>query len=199
MEVSQFFSSTESAPYTMGCEGDVHCVVTFWWGNTAPHCTSKADGKCCLLLLLLHIPAAPPSSSAQEKTMTLGGTEPHHSSWQCKESHRCFCHEPLAPLAMEDSGTSTILTSKLMPCDLFRSFVVCSGAKESGVRKITGSYRTYSFPGKTAALVSKLRWKTFLRQNFSLGSCACSEEPAFGQNTLMMMMMIFHCIIVCKT
>ena len=25
---------------------------------------------------------APPSSSVQEKTTTLGGTEPHHSSWQ---------------------------------------------------------------------------------------------------------------------
>ena len=29
--------------------------------------------------LELHIPAAPPSSSAQEKTMSLYGTEPHHS------------------------------------------------------------------------------------------------------------------------
>ena len=45
----------------------------------------------------------------QKKTTTLGGTEPHHSSWQCKESH-CCCHEPLAPLAMGDSGTSTVLT-----------------------------------------------------------------------------------------
>ena len=45
----------------------------------------------------------------QEKTITLGGTEPHHSSWQCKESHH-WCHGPLAPLAMGDSGTSTVLT-----------------------------------------------------------------------------------------
>ena len=44
----------------------------------------------------------------QEKT-TIGGTEPHHSSWQCKESHHC-CHGPLAPLAMGDSGTPTLLT-----------------------------------------------------------------------------------------
>ena len=36
-------------------------------------------------------------------------TEPHHSSWQCKESYRCCCHGPPAPLAMGDSGTSTIL------------------------------------------------------------------------------------------
>ena len=30
----------------------------------------------------------------QEKMTTLGGTEPHHSSWQCKESHSC-CHDHL--------------------------------------------------------------------------------------------------------
>ena len=29
----------------------------------------------------------------------------------------------------------------------------CSDAKESGVRKVMGSYRTYSISGKTAALV----------------------------------------------
>ena len=28
-----------------------------------------------------------------------------------------------------------------------------------------------------------LRWKTYLRQNCSLGFSACSEGPAFGQNT----------------
>ena len=59
-------------------------VLFLWhiWGNTAPCCTSKADDKFCILL---HVPAAPPSSSTQEKTMTLGGTELHRSSWQCKE------------------------------------------------------------------------------------------------------------------
>ena len=31
-----------------------------------------------------------------------------------------------------------------------------------------------------------LPWKTCLRQNYSLGSCACSEGPALGQNSLMM-------------
>ena len=45
----------------------------------------------------------------QEKTTTVGGTEPHHSSWQCKESRYC-CHGPLVLLAMGDSGTSTVLT-----------------------------------------------------------------------------------------
>ena len=46
----------------------------------------------------------------QEKTTALGGTEPHHSSWQSKESERCCCCGLLAPLAMGDSGTSTVLT-----------------------------------------------------------------------------------------
>ena len=45
----------------------------------------------------------------QEKTTTLGGTESHHFSWQCKESHSC-CHGHLAPLTMGNSGTPTVLT-----------------------------------------------------------------------------------------
>ena len=42
-----------------------------------------------------------------------------------------------------------------------------------------------------------LWWKTCLRQNCNLGSYACSEGPAFGQNTLMMMMMIMMTIVSC--
>ena len=45
---------------------------------------------------------------------------------------------------------STLLTSTLVPVGSFR---VCSDTKESGVRKATGSYLTYSIPSKTAALV----------------------------------------------
>ena len=38
-------------------------------------------------------------------------------------------------------------------------------------------------PSKTAQpWILSLRWKTCLRQNFSLGFSACSEGPAFGQN-----------------
>ena len=70
-------------------EGDINPGVWHWWGNTAPSCTSKADGK---RYLLLHVPAVPSSPSAQEKTTTLGGTKLHHSSWQWKESRRCCCH-----------------------------------------------------------------------------------------------------------
>ena len=50
----------------------------------------------------------------QEKVKT-GATKPHHSSWQCKESHRC-CRGPLAPLTMRDSATSTLFTDT-SPCD----------------------------------------------------------------------------------
>ena len=107
MDASRFALSKESVPYTMCCKGDIQCGVRHSWGNTAPRCTSKRDGK---RSLLLHFPASPPFSSAQEKTTKLGGTESHHSSWQCKEPHRCCCHGPLAPLEMGDSGISTVLT-----------------------------------------------------------------------------------------
>ena len=70
------------------------------------------------------------------------------------------------------------------------------------MQKAMGSYCIYSIPCKTAALVPEfavedlplaklqpwflsLQWKTCLWQNCSLGSCACSERPALGQNILM--------------
>ena len=108
MKVSQFSSSKGSSLYTTCCEGDVHCgILWYWWGNTTPCCTSMADGKYCLLL---YVPAAPPSSSAQEKMTTLGSIESYHSSWQGKESDRCCCHGPFAPLVMGDSGTFNVLS-----------------------------------------------------------------------------------------
>ena len=51
------------------------------------------------------------------------------------------------------------------------------------MRKAVGSYRTNSVPGKTAALIPEFEGKTCLRQNCSLGYCACSEGPALGENT----------------
>ena len=118
MEASQFFSSKESAPSTMCCEDNVYCDVWDRRGNTAPCCTSKADSKHCLLL---HVPAAPPSSSAQEKMMILDGTETHHSSWQCKESHPYCCHGPLVLLAMGESGTATVLTRYMISLPIERT------------------------------------------------------------------------------
>ena len=98
MEASRFSSSRESALYTMCCEGDAHCGVWHGWGNTAPLFIFKANGKRCLLL---HVPAVSHSCSAQEKTTTLGGTELHYSSWQCKESHlwhwEILEHPPYSP------------------------------------------------------------------------------------------------------
>ena len=94
MEVaaSRFSSSKESAPYTMFCEGDVHSGVLHWWGNTLLRRTSKEDDERCLLL---YAHAALPLFSAQEKSVSLCGKEPYHSSCQCKESHRYWYHGPL--------------------------------------------------------------------------------------------------------
>ena len=51
---------------------------------------------------------------------------------------------------------STLLTSTLLPLGFFKYFKICSVAKgRVGVRKATGSYRTCSVHGKTAALVSE--------------------------------------------
>ena len=87
MKASRFSSSNESALYTMCCECDVHCGVRHWWGNTAPRCTSKAEGK---RYIQLQVPA-PPSSSAQEKTTALSvvRVEAHHSSLQCNLQVAC--------------------------------------------------------------------------------------------------------------
>ena len=64
--------------------------------------------------------------------------------------------------------------------DLLRSVQML---KRDGVRKATGSYRTYSFLCKISALVPEFAVETSVRQNCNLGSCACSEGPALGQNT----------------
>ena len=73
--------------------------------------------------------------------------------------------------------------------DLFRSFWVCSDAKE---RVGFGKQREATAPIKSLVELQpwflSLRWKTCLRQNCRPGSCTCSEGPALGQNTLMMMM-----------
>ena len=76
---------------------------------------------------------------------------------------------------------STLLTSSLVPLG---SFQVCSDAKE---RVGCGKQREATAPIKSLAKLQpwflSLRWKTCLRQNCSLGFFACSEGPAFGQNT----------------
>ena len=62
------------------------------------------------------------------------------------------------------------------------------------LRKATGSYRTYSVPGKTAVLVSEFAVEELPSAELQvLDSGVCSERPAVVQNTLMM---IFYCIII---
>ena len=56
--------------------------------------------------------------------------------------------------------------------DLLRSVKML---KREWVRKATGSYRTYSIPGKTAVLVSGIAVEDLPRQN-------CSLSSALGQN-----------------
>ena len=52
------------------------------------------------------------------------------------------------------------------------------------MRKTTGSYPTYSIPGKSAALVPEFEVENLPSAELhSLGFSACSEGPAFGQNT----------------
>ena len=79
---------------------------------------------------------------------------------------------------------STLLTSTLCPWDLFRSFKVCSDVKErvgwGKQREITAAIQKLV---KLESWFLCLRWKTCLRQNCSLGSCACSDGLALGQNT----------------
>ena len=78
--------------------------------------------------------------------------------------------------------------------DLLRSVQML---KREWVKKATKSYRNYSSLVKLQPWFQSLWWKTCLRQNCSLGFCACSEGPALGQNTqMMMMMMIFTNFVV---
>ena len=82
---------------------------------------------------------------------------------------------------------SILLTSMLVPPgifpDLLRSVQMLKrewGAERNGKLLLV----------KLQPCILSLQWKACLRQNCSLGSCACSKEPALGQNTLMMMMMM---------
>ena len=75
------------------------------------------------------------------------------------------------------------------PLGSFRSFKVYSDAKERvGCEKQREATAPVQSLVKLQPCLPSLRWKTCLRQNCSLDSCACSEEPALGKNTLMIMM-----------
>ena len=83
----------------------------------------------------------------------------------------------------------TLLISSLVPLGSFKG---CSGAKE---RMGCGKQREATAPiqslVKLQPWILSLWWKTCLRQNCSLGSCACSERPDLGEKTLIVMMIYF--------
>ena len=87
---------------------------------------------------------------------------------------------------------STLLASTLVPLGSFQIFKVCSDAKER-----VGCERQREATAPIQSLVKlqpwflSLRWKTCLQQNCSLGSCASTERPALGQDTLMMIYIEF--------
>ena len=66
----------------------------------------------------------------------------------------------------------------------FRTSKVCSNAKER-----VGKQRVATEPIQSLVKLQcwfmSLRWKTCLRQCCKLGSYACIERPALGQNTLL--------------
>ena len=68
------------------------------------------------------------------------------------------------------------------PWNLFRSFKVCSDAKESGVQKATGNYLTYSSLVKLQPRFLSLQWKICLWTELQ-SSWVFTEGSAFGQNT----------------
>ena len=84
-----------------------------------------------------------------------------------------------------------LLTSTCKPWDLFTLFKICSDAKEreSGMRKATESYGTYSSLVKLQPWFLSLRWRTAFEQNCSPGTWVCSKKPALGQNTLMIILL----------
>ena len=97
---------------------------------------------------------------------------------------------------------STLLTSMLVPLG---SFKICSDAKERvGCRKQWEATSPIQSLVKLQPWFLSLRWKTCLWQNCSLGSCACIEGPALGQNTLMMMISLLvapsglKCVLACQ-
>ena len=68
--------------------------------------------------------------------------------------------------------------------------------RERDVREAMGSYRTYSSLIKLQSWFLSLRCKTCLRQNYSIGSCACSEGPALCQNTMIYYIVLLYYIIL---
>ena len=88
---------------------------------------------------------------------------------------------------------STVPTSSLVFLVYFQIFEICSDAKE---RVGYGKQREANAPIQSLVKLQpwflSLRWKTCLRQNCCLSSCACSKGPALGQNILMIIITCFN-------
>ena len=94
------------------------------------------------------------------------------------------------------------LTSTLVPLglgtfsELLRSIQMLKRERERererGLRRATeGTTAPIQSMVKVQPWFLSLRWKTCLRQNYSLSSCDCSEGPGLRQNTLIMMTYIY--------
>ena len=68
--------------------------------------------------------------------------------------------------------------------------------KESGMRKETGSQRTYSIPGKTAALVPEFAEEDLPSSELQPRYLRLHSRTCLGKNTLMMMMMMMMMMMI---
>ena len=114
-----------------------------------------------------------------------------------------WCLTPVANFGSPEGPVSQIHSPHLLvgaPGIFFRSFKVSSDAKERvGCRKQWEATAPIRSLVKLQPSFLSLQWKTCLRQNCSLGFSACSEGPAFGQNTLMMIRVYEKCHSACKS
>ena len=175
MEASQSSWSKESAPYTMCCEVYVHCGVWHRWDNTAPHCISKADGKCCLLL---HVPAAHPRPALRRKvdtwwyrtpsfSMIMQGVTPLLLSqtscaagngrfWNIHRTHPIWVHAIMisSPLRGTQYNTRVELIRAIG-----RSILnINKDGRADGVRRLSNIWQKVINKGATTLKVPLLKW-----------------------------------------
>ena len=88
-------------------------------------------------------------------------------------------------------------SSKLVHLGSFWSIKVSSDAKQRvGCGKQREVIARIESPVKLQPWFLSLRWKICLRQNWSLGSYACSEGPAIGQTTLIIIYIYIYSLLV---
>ena len=93
---------------------------------------------------------------------------------------------------------STLLTSSLVPLGSFQTFKsLFRCQRESGARKATGSYRTYSSLVKLQPTFLSLQRRPAFEQNCRLGASVSSEGPALGQNTDDIYVCLCVCVCAC--